>query len=65
MASTPSALVLVSHDRAFLEQTMERVVEFEAETRRIREFAGGWSEYERLREVGRLGDEGAYERYVD
>jgi ATPase subunit of ABC transporter with duplicated ATPase domains len=65
VASTPSAIVLVSHDRAFLEQTVERVVEFEAETRRIREFAGGWSEYERLREVGRLGDEGAYRRYVD
>jgi ATPase subunit of ABC transporter with duplicated ATPase domains len=64
VASTPSALVLVSHDRAFLEQTVERVVEFEAETRRIREFAGGWSEYERLREAGRLGDEGAYERFV-
>ena len=64
VTSTPSALVLVSHDRAFLEQTVERVVEFEAETRRIREFAGGWSEYERLREAGRLGDEGAYERYV-
>jgi ATPase subunit of ABC transporter with duplicated ATPase domains len=65
VTSTPSALVLVSHDRAFLEQTVERVVEFEAETRRIREFAGGWSEYERLREVGRRGDEGAYKRYVD
>ncbi len=64
VSSTPSALVLVSHDRAFLEQTVERVVEFEAETRRIREFAGGWSEYERLREAGRLGDEGAYARYV-
>ena len=63
VSSTPSALVLVSHDRAFLEQTVERVVEFEAETRRIREFAGGWSEYERLREAGRLGDE-AYKRYV-
>ena len=64
VTSTPSALVLVSHDRAFLEQTVERVVEFEAETRRVREFAGGWSEYERLREAARLGDQGAYERYV-
>jgi ATPase subunit of ABC transporter with duplicated ATPase domains len=62
--STPSALVVVSHDRAFLEQTAERVVEFEAETRRMREFAGGWTEYERLREVTRRGDDAAYERYV-
>jgi ATPase subunit of ABC transporter with duplicated ATPase domains len=64
VTSTPSALVLVSHDRAFLEQTVERVVEFEAETRRIREFAGGWAEYERLRAVGRTGDEAAYKRYL-
>jgi ATPase subunit of ABC transporter with duplicated ATPase domains len=64
VASTSSALVLVSHDRAFLEQAVERVVEFEAETRRIREFAGGWAEYERLRAVGRRGDEAAYERYL-
>ena len=62
--TTPSALVLVSHDRAFLEQAAGRVVEFEAETRRIREFAGGWAEYERLRKVGRVGDKAAYERYV-
>ena len=62
--STPSALVLVSHDRAFLERAVERVVEFEAETRRVREFAGSWTEYERLRELGRRRDEAAYERYV-
>jgi ATPase subunit of ABC transporter with duplicated ATPase domains len=64
VASTPSALVIVSHDRAFLEQAVERVVEFEAETRHIREFAGSWTEYERLRETGRRGDEAAYQRYV-
>ena len=38
-------LVAVSHDRAFLER-MTRIVELEAETRRVREFAGGWSEFE-------------------
>jgi ATPase subunit of ABC transporter with duplicated ATPase domains len=64
VASTSSALVLVSHDRAFLEQAVDRVVEFESETRKIREFAGGWAEYERLRAVGRRGDEAAYEQYV-
>jgi ATPase subunit of ABC transporter with duplicated ATPase domains len=64
VASTSSALVLVSHDRAFLEQAVDRVVEFEPETRRIREFAGGWAEYERLRVLGRRGDEAAYKHYV-
>ena len=64
VASTSSALVLVSHDRAFLEQAVDRVVEFEAETRRTREFAGGWAEYERLRAAAGRGDDDAYERYV-
>ena len=64
VASTSSALVLVSHDRAFLEQAVDRVVEFEAETRRIREFAGGWAEYERLRAAAGRGDDDAYDRYV-
>ena len=64
VSSTPSGLVVVSHDRAFLEHAVDRVLEFEAETRRIREFAGGWAEYERLRALGRKGDEAAYDRYV-
>ncbi|HET9322717.1 MAG TPA: ABC-F family ATP-binding cassette domain-containing protein [Gaiellaceae bacterium] len=64
VSSTPSALVVVSHDRAFLEHTVDRVLEFEAETRRIREFAGGWHEYERLRALCRKGDAAVYERYV-
>ncbi len=38
-------LVVVSHDRALLEG-MTRILEFEAETRTVREFAGGWSEFE-------------------
>ena len=38
---------LVSHDRAFLDRTVTRIVELEAETRRVTEYAGGWSEYER------------------
>src|SRR5215216_4103073 len=61
---TPSALVVVSHDRAFLEQSVERIVEFEAETRKVREFAGSWDEYERLRGLARKREEEAYARYV-
>ena len=55
-------LVVVSHDRAFLER-MNRIVELEAETRRVREFAGGWSEY--AAERARLGErhEAAYGRF--
>jgi ATPase subunit of ABC transporter with duplicated ATPase domains len=64
VAETASALVVVSHDRAFLEHAVDRILEFEAETRRVREFAGSWDEYERLREVGRQREQAAYHRYV-
>jgi ATPase subunit of ABC transporter with duplicated ATPase domains len=62
---TRAALVVVSHDRAFLERAVTRVVEFEAETRRIREFAGSWAEYERQRAAARQRHEEAYGTYVD
>jgi ATPase subunit of ABC transporter with duplicated ATPase domains len=56
-------LVVVSHDRAFLER-MNRIVELEAETRRVREFAGGWSEYEAERSRLSERHEAAYGRYA-
>jgi ATPase subunit of ABC transporter with duplicated ATPase domains len=65
VAETQSALVIVSHDRAFLEHTVERVVEFEAETRRVQEFVGSWAEYERLRALARDRHEAAYADYVE
>ena len=42
--------VLVSHDRAFLDRTVTRIVELDEWTHGTREFAGGWSEYEAERE---------------
>jgi ATPase subunit of ABC transporter with duplicated ATPase domains len=41
----PGGLVAVSHDRAFLER-MTGIVEFEAETRQVRTYSGGWSEFD-------------------
>ena len=58
-------VVLVSHDRAFLERTVERIVELEAETRRLREYAGGFAEYERMRAAARAAEEAAWERYSE
>jgi ATPase subunit of ABC transporter with duplicated ATPase domains len=60
---TPSALVVVSHDRAFLERTVDRVVEFEAETRLVREFKGSWADFERARAEARRRHERDYARY--
>ena len=51
--------VVVSHDRAFLER-MTRIVEIEAETRRVREYAGGWSAFAAERARARGAHEQAY-----
>jgi ATPase subunit of ABC transporter with duplicated ATPase domains len=64
VAESPSALVLVSHDRAFLETAVTRIVEFEAETRKVLEFAGSWAEYERLRVLSREREASAYAHYA-
>jgi ATPase subunit of ABC transporter with duplicated ATPase domains len=59
-----SGVVLVSHDRAFLDRTVTRVVEIEAETRTMREYAGTWSEFEAARERARAQHEAAYADFV-
>ena len=56
-------IVVVSHDRTFLER-MTTIVEFEAETRRVRVYAGGWSEFITQRSAGRKRHEAAYAGYV-
>jgi ATPase subunit of ABC transporter with duplicated ATPase domains len=61
----PAGVVLVSHDRAFLDRTINRVVEIEAETRRVHEYAGTWSEYEAARQRARSRHESAYADYLD
>jgi ATPase subunit of ABC transporter with duplicated ATPase domains len=60
-----AGVVLVSHDRAFLDRTVNRILEFEAETRRVDEYAGTWSEYEAGRARARAQHEAAYADYVD
>jgi ATPase subunit of ABC transporter with duplicated ATPase domains len=55
-------IVAVSHDRAFLER-MTAIVEFEAETRRVRVYSGGWSEFVYQREAAQTRQESAYAGY--
>jgi ATPase subunit of ABC transporter with duplicated ATPase domains len=50
LASHPGSLVVVSHDRAFLDRTVTRIVELDEWTRGSREYSGGWSDYESERE---------------
>ena len=45
------ALVVVSHDREFLDRTVDRIASIEPDTRHVREWAGGWTDYEAARDV--------------
>ena len=47
------ALVVVSHDREFLDRTVDRIASIEPDTRSVREWAGGWSDYETARDAER------------
>ena len=62
VATTESALVVVSHDRAFLDRTVTRIAEIEDGRGRVREFAGGWTEYAAQRDAARSGQ---YERFEE
>jgi ATPase subunit of ABC transporter with duplicated ATPase domains len=50
LAAHPGSLVVVSHDRAFLDRTVTRIVELDEWMRGTTEYTGGWSEFEAERE---------------
>ena len=50
LATHPGSLVVVSHDRAFLDRIVTRIVELDEWTRGTTEYSGGWSDYEAERE---------------
>ena len=56
------ALVVVSHDRAFLDGTVTRIASIEPATRRLREWAGGYSDFEKRRGAERAA---AYARFEE
>jgi len=56
------SVVVVSHDREFLDRTVTRIVELEEGRQRLREWAGGWSEYEAARTRAR---ETQYRRFEE
>ncbi|WP_411277657.1 ABC-F family ATP-binding cassette domain-containing protein [Gaiella sp.] len=62
VAMSESALVVVSHDRAFLDRTVRRIAEIEPGRGRVREWAGGWGEFAAARDVAR---EGAYKQFSE
>jgi ATPase subunit of ABC transporter with duplicated ATPase domains len=63
LAGLPGAVVIVSHDRDFLDRTIARIAELDEWTHGVREYSGGWSEYERARTSALHRQREAYERY--
>jgi ATPase subunit of ABC transporter with duplicated ATPase domains len=54
------AVVMVSHDRAFLDRVAKRVLEIEEHTRGATEYAGAWSEFVERRALARAQAGAAY-----
>jgi ATPase subunit of ABC transporter with duplicated ATPase domains len=65
LGGLPGSVVVVSHDRDFLDRTVERVVELDEWTRRAHEFSGGWSDYERARAEAQKRQSEAYRSYEE
>jgi ATPase subunit of ABC transporter with duplicated ATPase domains len=59
----PAGALIVSHDRAFLERTIDSVLEIDEHTHSSAEFAGGWTAYLEERAVARRHAREAYEEY--
>ena len=59
----PGGVVVVSHDRAFLERTVTRVLELDEHTRSATEFGGGWLGYLDARATARRHAEEDYAAY--
>jgi ATPase subunit of ABC transporter with duplicated ATPase domains len=49
VSERPGGAVIVSHDRAFLDATVTRVLELDEITHRAAEYGGGWAGYQALR----------------
>src|SRR4051812_7215873 len=62
VAGVRGSVVVVSHDREFLDRTVDRIVELEEGRQRVREWPGGWSEYEAARDRARAAH---YRRFAE
>lgn len=65
MRTSPASIVVVSHDREFLDRTVTRVLELDEWTRRAKEYAGGWSAYEAERDRARRSQYQHWESSVE
>ena len=59
----PGAAVVVSHDRAFLDRAVTRILEIDERHHTGSEYAGGWSEYVERRALARSHQSQAYDAW--
>ena len=64
MAGAPGGLVVVSHDRAFLDGTVNAVVELDERDHRATRYGGGWRGYLDARAVARRHAEERHHQFV-
>jgi ATPase subunit of ABC transporter with duplicated ATPase domains len=64
VADRPGGVVVVSHDRHFLAETVSSVLELDEHAHTAAEFAGGWAAYLAQRQTDRRHTEEAYRDYV-
>ena len=64
VASTPAAVVVVSHDRTFLDRTVDRILELRLPDHDAVEHAGGWTDFVASRELARRQQQEGYEKYM-
>jgi ATPase subunit of ABC transporter with duplicated ATPase domains len=64
VAERPGGAVIVSHDRAFLERTVTRVLELDEIAHTASEYGGGWAGYLELRATAARHAENRYETYT-
>jgi ATPase subunit of ABC transporter with duplicated ATPase domains len=64
VTGSKAGMVIVSHDRTFLDRTVKRVVELDDWTHRAREYVGGWSDYEAVRAREREEQYRRFEEFV-
>ena len=61
----PVGVAIVSHDRAFLERTINAVLEIDDHSHTAKEFGGGWLAYLDERATARRHEEEAFATYTD
>jgi ATPase subunit of ABC transporter with duplicated ATPase domains len=64
VAERPGGAVIVSHDRAFLERTVTRVLELDEIAHTATEYGGGWAGYVELRATAARHAEERYAAYT-